>query len=326
MPVVSRANFTDFLLDFTVAKSMSRLPVEPCLLGISQEPANPLQHMTGRKRDEEYFFFYYVLSGEVDFVSADERLHLQKGEALLSCSSVDWKCLPVSSSEPFAKVAEATSAKGSSDSFRSLFYVVHGETALSLGRQLLEQHGSKTALVPHSPSLELLLGHLQELRGDASWNTPDESVFAYRFLVSLLLEQTNSSQPDETLVPASGESSDDEQIPENLRRATKYVEKHFADTLLNVETIAKVAGFSKYHFIRLFEKTYGISPWKYLLAQRLYHAAQLLAQDKTLPLKAIIQQCGFTSETYFCKAFRKTYQRSPGSHRRLMSNTIPTTL
>lgn len=310
MPVVSRANFANFLLDFTVAKPMSRLPVEPCLLGISQEPANPMQYMPEGKNGGEHFFFYYVLSGEVDFASADERLRLKKGEALLSCSSVDWKCLPGSSSE----------------SFRSLFFVMKGETALSLGRQLLEQHGSKMALVPHCPSLELLLEHLQELRGDASWNTPDESVFAYRFLVSLFWEQTNSPLPDETIVPAAEEPSDDEQIPENLRRATQYVEKHFADTLLNVETIAKVAGFSKYYFIRLFEKTYGISPWKYLLAQRLYHAAQLLAQDKTLPLKAIIQQCGFTSETYFCKAFRKTFQRSPGSHRRLMSNTIPTTL
>lgn len=306
----SIVNLKNHVVDFTVMKHGLQLPVEPCLLGISNGKANPVLRVILNGRDEKFFLFHHVISGKADFVSGDIRCHLQAGEAIMDCSSAGWECLPVSRA----------------DSFCSLFYVIRGDAALSLGEKITEKHGSMTIVKPPSASLEMLCAHLEKLHAENSWNAMDECAFAYRFLLSLLQEQEQTAQSSDTDLSVSQESCDNDGIPENLRRATEYVEAHLADTMLNVETIAKVAGLSKFHFIRIFEKAYGISPWKYLLSQRLFRAAQLMAQDKSLPLKLIIQQCGFASETYFCRAFRKTYHRSPGSHKRLLKNPIPETL
>jgi len=267
------------------------------------------QSPTGNPSFPEAFLFQFIVSGSADFVYQGTRHHVSQGEAFLSCSPSSWECIP------------------SSSGYRSLVYLMRGEGALSLGGQLLEQYGAVIAVAQGSKSLEMLEAHYRKLRCSESLDMLEESLFGYRFLLSLYREvaPATSSAPVPAFAPVK-EEKPAAGIPENLRRATDYVEEHLADTLLNVETIAKVAGFSKYHFIRTFEKAFGMSPWKYLLARRLFHAAQLLAQDKSLPIKAIIQQCGFTSETYFCRVFRKTYQRSPGSHRRLMSIDIPTTL
>ena len=310
MPFDSSVNLKNHVVDFTVMKHGLQLPVEPCLLGISNGKANPVLRVILNGRDEKFFLFHHVISGKADFVSGDIRCHLQAGEGIMDCCSINWECIPVSGSA----------------SFRSIFYVIRGETALSLWEKITENHGSMTTKKTPSSSLEMLYAHLEKLHAENSWAPMDECAFAYRFLLSLLPAQEHVAKPSHVTIPTLQPPSGDEGIPENLRRATEYVEAHLADTMLNVETIAKVAGLSKFHFIRIFEKAYGISPWKYLLSQRLFRAAQLMVQDKNMPLKLIIQQCGFASETYFCRAFRKTYHRSPGSHKRLLSNPIPETL
>jgi catechol 2,3-dioxygenase-like lactoylglutathione lyase family enzyme len=61
----------------------------------------------------------------------------------------------------------------------------------------------------------------------------------------------------------------------HLRRARDHVDRHFADDL-DLDRLARVAGVSKYHFVRSFEAAYGETPISYLTRRRIERAQDLL--------------------------------------------------
>ncbi len=79
---------------------------------------------------------------------------------------------------------------------------------------------------------------------------------------------------------------------------------------LTVDDMAHIAGYSRYHFSRLFEASEGIAPGEFLRRQRINKAARLL-QTTSAPIKQISAECGFYDATYFCKVFHKALGVSP---------------
>ena len=45
----------------------------------------------------------------------------------------------------------------------------------------------------------------------------------------------------------------------HLRRARDHLDRHYAEPI-DLDTLAGIAGVSKYHFLRLFRTTYGRTP------------------------------------------------------------------
>lgn len=83
-----------------------------------------------------------------------------------------------------------------------------------------------------------------------------------------------------------------------------------------IDQMAEIAGLSKYHFCRVFQQTYGKTPARYLMHERLEHAQNLL-QATDEPIKRIAAECGFYDANHLCKAFRKRYGLTPGEvHRK----------
>ncbi|MCQ2403925.1 MAG: AraC family transcriptional regulator [Lentisphaeria bacterium] len=237
------------------------------------------------------FSFLYLREGTCLIRSQGQEYQLDKDGAFLTCNEFSCTC--------------------HSNSCVLYFFIIQGETALFLGRQLQKQFSPVFHLSVDSQVLKLFESHLEVRRSKKKATLYEESEFCYHFMLTLSQEQGSSQN----------ENSSGNGIPPNLVETVAYMESHLSVPFLNLDKLAQIANLSKYHFIRLFTKYYGISPGKFLLGKRLYHAAQLLEEEQTLSLKEIISQCGFSSETYFCSAFRKTFHRSPGSHRRLMNST-----
>ena len=82
-----------------------------------------------------------------------------------------------------------------------------------------------------------------------------------------------------------------------------------------VDMLARHAGLSRAHFSRLFASVTGRPPAEYVLAERLRHAARLLATDPALSVKAAAGHAGFADANYFSKAFRRMFGASPGQFR-----------
>lgn len=80
--------------------------------------------------------------------------------------------------------------------------------------------------------------------------------------------------------------------------------------------MAQLAGYSIYHFARLFFAITGMSPKEYISGRILSRAAKELA-DTQLPLGAIAQRSGFPDYETFSRAFRNRFGTTPKQVRQL---------
>ncbi|MEL6453923.1 MAG: AraC family transcriptional regulator [Cyanobacteria bacterium J06623_5] len=86
------------------------------------------------------------------------------------------------------------------------------------------------------------------------------------------------------------------------------------DKPLKVPKLAKSAGLSQSHFCRVFKKSVGLSPYRYILSQRIHKAKHLLnATD--LDLSEISYRCGFYDQSHFILQFRRFTGTTPKSYR-----------
>ena len=102
-----------------------------------------------------------------------------------------------------------------------------------------------------------------------------------------------------TATAARGVSSD---LAVHLRRAQDHVDRHFAEDL-DLDRLARVAGVSKYHFVRSFEAAYGETPIRYLTRRRIERAQDLL-RSANLTVTEVCTAVGYASFGSFSTRFR----------------------
>ena len=96
---------------------------------------------------------------------------------------------------------------------------------------------------------------------------------------------------------------------------TNYINEHFAENL-SLEQVADLAGFSKYHFTRLFKQYTDPSFYKYLNQKRIDYAKTLLL-DPDLPVIDVALQCGFSSLSAFLRMFKQLNKCTPTEFRNM---------
>ncbi|HUM10262.1 MAG TPA: AraC family transcriptional regulator [Myxococcaceae bacterium] len=102
------------------------------------------------------------------------------------------------------------------------------------------------------------------------------------------------------------------------RRAVEtavWVEAH-ADEPVQLAALARRAGLSAFHFLRVFTRVLGVTPHQYLVAARLRRAARLLA-DPARAVTEVAFEVGFGDLSHFVRTFRRAAGVSPGRFRRL---------
>jgi AraC family transcriptional regulator len=99
-----------------------------------------------------------------------------------------------------------------------------------------------------------------------------------------------------------------------LQRAVDYIEDNLNGDL-STDSIAKVAGFSKWHFQMVFSSAVGDTLKEYIRKRRLTAALiDLGATDKRI--LDIALDAGFESQEAFSRAFKQMFGRNPGVCRR----------
>ena len=96
----------------------------------------------------------------------------------------------------------------------------------------------------------------------------------------------------------------------SVATCVRYIDTHFSDPKIEIETVCGVAFISVSSLQRGFAKYFGMSPKQYLIQLRMNRALELLTENK-LSVKEISFVCGFTDEKYFSRAFKKRYGCSP---------------
>lgn len=87
------------------------------------------------------------------------------------------------------------------------------------------------------------------------------------------------------------------------------MDSRYADPL-DLDLIAREAGYSRYHFIRAFRAAYGESPGRYLTRRRI-ERAQYLLRSANLTVTEVCHLVGFASLGSFSTRFRELCGVSP---------------
>lgn len=95
----------------------------------------------------------------------------------------------------------------------------------------------------------------------------------------------------------------------------EYIDNNYTDDI-SLETVADVAGFSKFHFSRLFKQFTNTSFYDYLNLRRI-KAAENLLLDPSLPITEIALQSGFSSISTFNRVFKTFKKCTPSEFKEL---------
>lgn len=103
-----------------------------------------------------------------------------------------------------------------------------------------------------------------------------------------------------------------------------FLENHYMDDI-TLEKAASVAGFSKFHFSRLFQQCTGYHFYDYLCYRR-NKAAEELLLNPALSITDIASMSGFSSLSTFNRTFKRFRNCTPSEYRKLYLNSQPHSL
>ena len=101
-----------------------------------------------------------------------------------------------------------------------------------------------------------------------------------------------------------------------------YINEHCTEDL-TLDKVAKLAGFSKYHFTRLFKQITTTTFYKYLNLKRIEHAQKLLA-NPGISVTEVALNSGFSSLSAFIRMFKLINHCTPTEYRNMFINVTQT--
>ena len=98
-----------------------------------------------------------------------------------------------------------------------------------------------------------------------------------------------------------------------LMQILDYIDTHI-DQDIKLSDLARLLDMSQFHFSRLFKQSIGMSPYQYLIQQRVERAKRLLKQTDQF-ISDIALDCGFNSHSHLSKQFRQLTGMTPRAYR-----------
>jgi len=91
----------------------------------------------------------------------------------------------------------------------------------------------------------------------------------------------------------------------------QYIDNNL-ETNITLETMEKVFNFSKYKLIRVFKKVFGITPFHYIILNRILKAKGYISDGFAISDAAL--SAGFFDQSHFHKYFKRYFNVTPGAY------------
>ena len=130
-------------------------------------------------------------------------------------------------------------------------------------------------------------------RGALFWNEA-----ANRFVNTLVARHTSEPKPSDGVLDAA-----------MLGRLRDYLMAHL-DEPIDVATLAHMTKRSQFHFSRVFHRSVGVSPYRYIVYLRLRRAVELIREGR-LGLAEIAASTGFADQSHLSRWVRRVHGVSP---------------
>ena len=149
-------------------------------------------------------------------------------------------------------------------------------------------------------------------------NSEISDVRIYMNLINLLVA-IREHQIEQTQQSLSGTNDKLYQYSEKFRLVLKYIDQNYMYDI-SLEKLAAIAGYSKYHFSRIFNQYNSMSYIQYINLRRT-RAAEMLLLDPTIPITEVAMRAGFSSLSTFNRIFKEIKHCTPSSYQRFYCST-----
>jgi AraC family transcriptional regulator len=160
-------------------------------------------------------------------------------------------------------------------------------------------------VIPDRPMAALLCN----MRAEIEAGCPSGPLYAESLSLALLTYLTSrygaTGPRREMLTPTLS--------PAEYQRVRDYVRSHLSQDL-GLTELAEVVQLSPHHFCLLFRNTAGITPYQYVIHQRIHDSMKQLAAER-ISIAEIAGAFGFADQSHFTTVFRKVTGITPRQYR-----------
>lgn len=192
---------------------------------------------------------------------------------------------------------------GRESDWEFIWMMLAGDGVQSLNTQLVSQLGMRLSLSLHSAPVQQCVDLYRRLLTRKKSDTRLDE-----YAINQMVHHWCLSLRQLMLQPVST-------IPEQVALVQHWMADQMHDSQLRVESLAEAAGYSRFHFSRLFRDAVGVSPYQYLMQLRMRRALELLTTTD-MPIKQIAGEVGFEEVTWFTTTFKKHIGQTPGGVRK----------
>lgn len=177
------------------------------------------------------------------------------------------------------------------------------DALISGGEGFLESFSKESfiyAVIPEErqAETEALFAELEHARDDGRYLDAIHQSVALKLLVLIDRYSIESTQPPSGFI----------------NKAIEYIcDNIFHD--LTIDGICAAIHVSKYHFCRTFRATMHMTVMDYILKTRVVMAQGMLRKD-AFSVSEVSERCGFSSVSYFCRAFKDETGMTPLQYRK----------
>jgi AraC-like DNA-binding protein len=99
-------------------------------------------------------------------------------------------------------------------------------------------------------------------------------------------------------------------------RVGDYIRTHF-DENISLDDLARQAGYSRSYLVRAFKKTFGMTPYAYLINCRIQRARHALRRGEKIVDVAL--ETGFADQAHFQRMFKRLMATTPRQYARVQA-------
>lgn len=168
-----------------------------------------------------------------------------------------------------------------------------------------------------SPLYNRSISLIKQIAREYAEQNPFFELVIYTRLISLFVIIGRSDSEDESLI-----DSKQSKLNKRLSIAFEYIDSHYTEDL-SLDKVASIAGFSKFHFTRMFKECSGQNFHEYLSFKRV-QASETLLLKPNYSITEVAFGAGFSSLSTFNRAFKAVNKCSPTEYRMLYARPSTT--
>lgn len=176
-----------------------------------------------------------------------------------------------------------------------------------LARNALELWGNdKFELIPHSRASDSLVPEIMKVfKSEVHDNSGSCPFYAETMANALAIHLLkNFSNRSHRVVRRAGSLS-----RQKLKVVLDYIDSHLGQKIELAE-LAALVDYSQYHFSRAFKNSTGLSPYQYVIQQRIELAKQLLLKHK-ITISEVSLASGFNHQSHLNRHFKRLTGTTP---------------